>query len=343
MGDLLGKQNDRLPWPDFIRGVCIVLVVSAHVSVQHLAHLDINPTIATAWIWINKGFAPMRLPLFFLISGFLAANAVQRTWKVSLSKSVANWYYLYALWVIPLSLLYAWLDTSMVYGRIVSLTDALVALLVPSSSLWYLYALALYFIVARALRDLPPIPVVAVAALACSTIATYGGVAVVASVGQYLVFFLIGAYFKQQVLGIAESGKVLWPTVAYCLALAVYVFGLQSLPGTRTVCGLVGAWFGLAVLSKLHRRLSLLARASGFLGRQTLPIYILHYPLLAAAGPFLSSWTAKAPDAVVAIYPLLLTAALIIVPLILRNGLTRVGLVWLFERPTRSVQSSHQL
>ncbi|NMA77488.1 MAG: acyltransferase family protein, partial [Actinomycetales bacterium] len=69
----------RIAWLDLVRAASIVLVVLYHVGAgAGYALLPKDSSSAGAW-WssVNLALAPVRMPLFFLVSGMLAVRAVQ--------------------------------------------------------------------------------------------------------------------------------------------------------------------------------------------------------------------------------------------------------------------------
>lgn len=285
----------------------------------------------------------MRLPLFFLISGFLSAAAIKRPWKKVARSRVASPYYLYVLWAIPLPLLYAALDSVVLYGRIESVPDALKVLLVPNSSLWYLFALAAYFVVAKSLAWAPQRVVLLVILTLSMSIATWGGDSVMAGIGHYPFFYLLGAYFPNLINLIAEDRRVIvsvLAALAYACVLATYVLGWQDLFGVRTLCGAVGAWAGLIAASRSAAAWGWIGKGLTKLGTQTLPIFILHYPLLALVGVPVVAWAGSMPTAAAWALPAGLVALLVLASLIIHRLLVALGLGLLFRLPEFSASQN---
>jgi len=108
------------------------------------------------------------MPLFFAISGVFATNAVQRPWRRVARGRIAKFLYLYAVWLlIHTAVLAAAPDFPT--DRATSVWGLLEQLTITPSNLWYLYALALYFAFAKAVRRLPRLVVVMPAAATSST------------------------------------------------------------------------------------------------------------------------------------------------------------------------------
>ena len=69
-------------WVDVAKGACILLVVLHHAVVKDLAlqtPAALDP-VADAWQWVTMALKPVRMPLFFVLSGLVASSAVRRPW-----------------------------------------------------------------------------------------------------------------------------------------------------------------------------------------------------------------------------------------------------------------------
>lgn len=95
-------QGSRLAWADTAKGLLIILVVFWHVVLKSYLTIDwrIGLPIPGAWGLISDLAYPVRMPLFFLISGCFAANAVARPWAAVLRGRVLRFLYLYLLWTL---------------------------------------------------------------------------------------------------------------------------------------------------------------------------------------------------------------------------------------------------
>ena len=84
--------RDRTVWADVAKGMCILLVVLWHVVTKHYLRIDwhVSPPIPGAWGVLTEQLLPMRMPLFFTISGMFAIGAVRRPWRVLGRSKVAT-------------------------------------------------------------------------------------------------------------------------------------------------------------------------------------------------------------------------------------------------------------
>jgi uncharacterized membrane protein YcfT len=341
-GDLLApaRPAKRLAWADVAKGTCIVLVVLWHVIMKHYLQVDwhVSSPLVGAWGSASELLLPLRMPLFFAISGFFGASAVGRPWRVIGRTKVAKFLYLYVLWLCVHTALLAFVPD---FGteRAGSVLQFLAQLTITPSNLWYLQALALYFVVAKLTRRVPPLVMLA-AAFALSATAAAELVPTPGDRGglyQNLVFFLTGMYGKALIERVAETASWLRFAAVGVPYLAVLVvvehFGAKTWFGLWPALSFVAIYLGV-VLASLATRWTRLTDGLTTIGRQTLPIYVMHMPLLALlhlglVGP-LSHAGGMVQLVLAAVEPAMLTAVLVAVCLVLYRFLPSR---WLFDLP----------
>jgi uncharacterized membrane protein YcfT len=323
--------------------MCIILVVLWHTIMKHYLQISWHTGLPLPGVWgfLGDQLLPLRMPLFFTISGIFAVNAATRPWRTVLRSRVARFYYLYLVWfVIHTSVLAAVPNFDTLHAA--TAPDVLEELTITPINLWYLVALAVYFVIAKATRGVNKWVVLSLA-LTLSIIDSAGWLATPGDRGglyQNLIWFLVGFSFKPRVLRVADTAttrKLVASGGSYCVLLAImFVTRSQEWPGVWSIVSLSAIVFGLTAASmvgRLERVGALLAR----LGRNTLPIYLAHLPLLGLfhlllLGPI--SRAAVSVQILAALFePIALTAALVALPLLLRGVLRRIHLGWLYELP----------
>ncbi|WP_343505064.1 MULTISPECIES: acyltransferase [Roseobacteraceae] len=133
--------SQRYEWIDAARGLAILFVVLWHISLWHFEMSgEWSPLLKPVVDFLRD----IRMPLFFLISGFLARKLIERPMKDSLVR-VANIYFVFVFW------------SSMVAVKALALGGASFpqalsqlfwTLLLPTGY-WYLWAIAVYTLVTR--------------------------------------------------------------------------------------------------------------------------------------------------------------------------------------------------
>lgn len=326
-----------------------MLVVLHHLTSKHYAPLVSNEAGSMGQLWLSLAAAvePVRMPLFFMLSGFFATAALRRPWREVLGPRVISVYYLYVLWLCIHAVIFS-VERSLPMNRTKNPQELAADLVFASTGLWYLYALAVYFLVLKLFGPARPwLPVGFAAVLAVTgSILPIDEVNRV-SVLQSFLYFTVGASFPGVVRGIADSRRrhtVPLLLVGYLsLGAALLWLGVGRGP---TVFALSVIGVPLAIrcavgLSTFPR----LASASAWVGRHTLPVYVLHMPVLAVLHHLLKSLPvhsslATTPPLVVAVYPLLATIVITVTCLLLHKLLTEHRLGWLFLCPAGIWQRS---
>ena len=326
----------RLAWPDVAKGVCILLVVLHHLVGKQLdLVVPANLTgVAAAWEAICAWLKPIRMPLFFAISGFFAASALRRPWA-EVARRVISPYYLYVVWLGVFAVIYTF-ETQMEANRTTSIADLAGELVFAATSMWFLFALALYFALAKLLVNAPPAAVVAVAGLvAASTSWLPLHETNRVSVLTHFVYFFIGAAYPQV---IRRLGEARLPIRSLLGAYAVATAALLRLDAPRSITivalSVIGIPLGIAVAVRLSE--TSVADRLAWLGQRTLRVYVLHLAVLALLF-HLPVRVAYGPTPVaavlVAIYPIVGALLIAAICLAVHHCLVKVGAGWLFTAP----------
>ena len=333
----------RAQWADIVKGYCIILVVLWHVIMKQYLQIDwhVSVPIPGAWGAFGEQFLPLRMPVFFTVSGMFAASAANRPWSVVRRSRLAKFYYLYVLWfVVHTTVLWFVPDFETLAAR--TPLQVLEQLTITPTNLWYLFALAVYFLIAKVTRGVPT-AVVLGAAFVLSSIAASGLLAAPGNRGQLyqnLFFFLAGLRLKGWVQQWAASSTfplLLIGVVGYFgVSGVMQVFHAERNFGVWPAVSVLAVMVGVALAVQIER-LKRPGEMLAALGRKTLPIYVIHMPLVALAhltlqGP-LSGLGASAQLVLAVFWPIVLTASIIAICLGLESFLKKIGAKWLFDLP----------
>lgn len=340
-------EKPRYAWIDFSKGLCMVLVVLYHLSLWMETEVHHGP--GTWWI-ISDALNPLRMPLFFFISGYLSISALRRPLRESRSRTIGL-YYVYVLWT-GLFLLRRWLpflstDAEPEVGQLA------LSLILPTS-FWYLYALPVFFLATKFLRRIlgrrsvyALIPLALVSALSPLVqpftqdllTAPFDAAKVPSVLANFLWFYLgvHGAALWARVG--AQSGRALLVAAAG-LYVTVYtvmtLFHLELILETLLSCV---ALFAAALIATRVNMDSRVSRGLRRIGAQTLPVYIFHIVLISILSaavklsgimPLLQS----APEVAAALVPPLLTLPLIMVCLFAGRLIKGSPFPWLLDAPS---------
>ena len=337
----------RLRWPDVAKGGCILLVVLHHVTGKQYGM--VVPTgfgaVEDAWLWVTAALKPIRMPLFFVVSGFFAAGAMGRPWAV-VRRRIVNPYYLYVVWLVIFAGVYS-VERTLPANRTDGLLDFLTELGWAATSMWFLFALAAYFGAAKALRGVPAPLVLAVAAgvaLTTSWLPLHetNRVAVLTHFG----YFAFGAYYPHLLRRLAE---VRLPLLALLTSYVVLTLALEAV-GARLsirllVLSLVGIPLGIGVAVRIAR-VPWCSAGLAWLGRRTLQVYVLHMAVLAVVAHLsLSTDVGWGPGTALltAGYPLLMTGLVAVACLGLHRVLVTSGAGFLFSAPVALLDGARRV
>ncbi|MBC7459814.1 MAG: acyltransferase family protein [Thermoleophilia bacterium] len=347
-------SQSRIGWADLAKGACIALVVLRHVTNKQYRWLDWPASahgIVGVWQELSVVLQPLRMPLFFLISGWFVASWLVRPLGRYLERRVLRPWWLFVAWIAVHGVI--WLVLPPIHGvnRVEHWSQLPLELVWASSGIWYLYALAAFGLVARLTRRLPTAVVLAgaaVIAIASSALpfGTLDGNRY--QVLANLVFFLIGARLPHMVRALgaraAHHGPITLLAAALFVALSIAAaqLHLRDAAGVVFVLGLLGVAAGIAVAVVVDGAAPRVSRRGAWLGMRTLPIYVMHVPLIAlldyvlrhsgAADRLTSGGTTT--NIVAALYPILAVALVITVSLGINRLLAPIA-PWLFDLPSR--------
>lgn len=320
----------RIAWADTARGLAICLVVLYH---------------ATNWTWgtgyevgvlreINEPLRSLRMPLFFVVAGMFATKWIAASWSVLLRGKLFYFLWVFVLWE-PINL-----AVRLVTGYY-KVPDAdwstyahhlTQSLYMPHSELWFIWTLAVFFLVARLLRPLPVwLQLLAAAGVSAWALAGWEPPSIgYRGAAQFALFFLAGAHLRSFVVQYAErlrwwSGLLVigaW----YGITWYVGEQGLEPTPGWYLVANIAGAFAGVAI----SRGLAVVVPPLRWIGARTLPVYVTHTPLIQTILWFYWSNGVWVPEPQSQWLPLLI-AVLVVTTALLLDAVTRrigLGAIW---------------
>jgi uncharacterized membrane protein YcfT len=328
------STRSRLAWVDTGRGLAISLVALYHAG-NWLGGTDLD---AGPWRDISTVLSSLRMPLFFVLAGLFAPKWLEAGWRSLLRSKVLLFWWVFLVWetigtfAFPLGL--AASDKPIgVTGLIKGL---LLAPVLPRFELWFIWALSLFFLVAKATRRVPPRWQLAVAGLVSAASLTVWSDSTTGWTGsaKFYFFFLLGIHGRQLLLAAARGCRpaigaavvLLWAVVS----VSLFAFDLRGAPGLYFLDCLLGVAAGI-VVSLLLTRVRWLSR----IGQQTLPIYLAHTPLILVMAFLVSRpGVTGVLQHVEWIVPPVVAALAVTAALALYRLLRRVGAPWVYEPPS---------
>ncbi|MDN3310461.1 acyltransferase [Microbacterium oryzae] len=343
-------QAERIVWIDAARGICVLAVVLMHTTLSaYLGYLQ--PGTSTGfWSWFIDAMTPFRMPGLAMLSGLLLARRIRTGWSDSAVRvSIASSYWLYAVWLLVFAL-FAGLIGSHVWtgpvgvGEGLRLDAYLNQLVLPRTILWYVFALAVWSALLATLHRVDP-GLVLVTLTILSICSHYVPVAddndQYRNLLRYAVFFAIGVYGSPWLRERVHAGHAPFAVAALAVYLGAGGIIAQGDPHVGAVLSVprdAAAAVLLLLLMSVLCRVRAIGAVLGWVGRRTLPIYVLHGLLLETLA-FAPHWGAVIDRAGVrSVAPLLVTAAIAILSIVVYELVMRTPARAVFELP-RSVRA----
>ncbi|MFD6897743.1 acyltransferase family protein [Rhodococcus sp. NPDC060086] len=346
------SAKDRLYWADAAKGISILLVVLLHAVAWSEYVVNVPEWLGAT----NDALAPLRMPLFFCISGIFAAKWMTEPWQDTYGNKLALLVWTFLIWQ-PIVFSYKLMSGHFLPNQPRSeIADHLLRLAVtvvrPNGELWFLWALVLFIVTAKWLHRIPRLLQVASASVVsavwyfCSD--NYLTPDQLRAIGDgwdgalgLFVFFLAGLLYRDEIKKwvaktpvsvsaglMAVAGVALWGYYIadlsgyFALPLAIRVIGLA--------CGI-----GAAVV---FSRISVIR----YWGTVTLPIYLGHTAIIAISCSILAVTLDDLPAGnrmVGVLFPLFLAAFAIFVSLqVYRLRNSRIGF-YLYNPPNWFIRS----
>lgn len=339
--------TSRVDWVDIAKGLCIIFVVMMHATEGVAARIG-----DAGFMTLIVDFArPFRMPDFFLISGLFLGLVIDRSWRRYFDRKVVHFAYFYVLW-LTIQFAFKAPGMAMEQGAGHALTSYLMAFVQPFGTLWFIYALPVFFIFTRLVKTLPVWLVFAWAALLEIMPVHTGWVLFDEFCARYVYFFAgyafaqnifaIAAWCRQNMVtalallgvwGVVNGALVFTPAAALIdvplVAEQLAGRGLAGLPVISLALGLAGA--GAIIITS-----TLLASVKwswplNWLGARSIVVYLAFFLPMAVTRAVLLKTGIITDGGVIA---LLVTIAAVLGPVVLYLAVQWSGYGhFLFKRP----------
>lgn len=325
--------SQRMDWVDIAKGICIILVVMLHATLGVEKAMGETSAFSSVIAWAQ----PFRMPDFFLISGLFLASRIDRPWRAYLDTKVLHFVYFYVLWVnIQLVLKAPHFIGEAGFSGFLALY--LKSYVIPFSSLWFIYILAIYFVAAKLLRPIPKLWVfVAAAAMHLGVPET--GIFALDQFSERFVFFYTG-YAAAPIIFRFADHVAKTPELLLGVVLGAWgVFnawavqsGVAAITGPNLAVSFIGIGAVIAVSVALVSTAP--GRALSYLGRQSIVVYLAFAVFMAVARQVLLKLDGKLDLGLsVDVVSLAALSAGVIGPLVLARLVRSTPLSFLFQRP----------
>lgn len=332
-------KGARLDWVDAARGIAILLVVLYH-STTWLASVGLP---LEGWTRVDEALVSLRMPLFFTVAGLFAGKWAQAPWERLWRGKVALFAWVLVVWSVVGAGAFLLGVTAQGHccsarGLALMGTELVFAPVAPRLELWFVWALGVFFLLARLLRRVDSRVLLAATGLLC--LLTAGQLDLV-NIGwtkapQYWFFFVLGSRGRRGVLAVGRAHPALLALGAATWAgatAAAQATGTSTALGVPALLAAAGVVAGIGA-SRLLARVRLLR----WLGARTLPVYLAHTPVIIGLAALLAFSGAAAHLAPVASWLVPVVAAVAVLAALGLPRLPHLG--FLYEPPQRVVDAS---
>lgn len=343
----------RVPWIDATRGTAVALVVMYHICLWHYLPLmrvtAPDSTPGAIWKLIIGLIGGFGMQVLMVISGVVAARRVRQGFRAS-AVAILTYYHVYVVWLVIYAIFSVAMPRPLVHD-VGSLRIFLSQLILPSTTLWYVFALAVYVALMTAVRKLPSWLVLSALGLVSVLAFTERiDVGMLTKVVGLAFFFAIGVRGAEVISSCAAFlSKHRGARVATLAGSTLCTLGL--IYADRFV---ESSRLGVVVLAELRNlvvictalawmvaltRMAAFRRCGNFFGARALIMYVLHVLFIELVMAATASWLSDplrsmlSHPVAAALYPLGMTVLVVTVCIGLAALLHRAGLNFIFGRP----------
>lgn len=320
--------TQRVDWVDVAKGLCIIFVVMMHSTLGVGAALG-----EEGWMHKIVEFArPFRMPDFFMIAGLFLAARIDRPWRGYLDTKVAHFAYFYVLWV---TIQFAFKAPSFIgeYGVLGMLKLYALSYVQPFGTLWFIYLLPIFFVVAKLARPLHwGIVLAAAAALEIAPIHT--GSVIIDEFCARFVYFYAGYALAPHIFRLAANAARTPAATGALIGLWALINGilvhqgLAGLPFMSLLLGFAGA--GAIVITAVFLSMIPVSRVLRYLGEHSIVVYLAFFLPMAVVRIAMIKLGFTDPG----MLSLLVTIAGVTGPVVFYEIIQRFGVLgFLFRRP----------
>lgn len=267
--------NPRQQWMDFVRGICILLVIFVHTTVA---------TRDWAGLPFSKGFTvfnefmdPFRMPLLMFLSGMLLHK--------SLGKSTGD--YMWGKFHLIFWPFLIWSMATYAAESRFTLEYILKTPISAPSVLWYLWFLCAFYLIALFLisYSVPLLPVIAICVIGSAFLPSLLRMDRFAAL---LAFFLLGHYVSSRGL----AARIWVPTALFGLVAAI-VGGVIGVVGEHIKYDPLFIWVPLGLITfvlwgaAFYKTITI-SGPFEWIGRNSIVFYVTHFPALVVAARLVS-------------------------------------------------------
>ncbi|MCM5704971.1 acyltransferase family protein [Larsenimonas salina] len=322
MSQTLNQRTKRYHWMDALRGLAVFFVIFAHGIVT------IDAKFEGLWPFLQflgDSFKPFRMPILMLLSGLLVVGSIAKGGKRYFTGKAHHILYPYIVWTVVMFALS--IAREILLGKESwDFFDTL--LLNPAAHLWFIYNIMVYYAIAFLTVRYRPWLGIAFALVFYAITLLFTENYLLQRLGFYCVFFMTGALAGAQLPKAVAFLEQVNKWVATALFIAGYAYCAFYIEESKELeqfgIGFMIAFFAIIPgFSKLMMAVSKtrISPALEWVGRDSLPIYVLHFPLMYALPVLLSRVYHGDPNLLFFVYIVSILAVCMLVAYLARKTL----------------------
>ncbi len=261
--------TERETFIDSARGISIVLVVTWHSFDEDL--------------FFNGPMAFLRMPLFFFMAGLFASSLLSSPALRVVKDKIGQLMWIFVLWTTILYLSRSGLEQIVKNGSLD--TYPLYSMFwSPHSTIWFIYALAIAYLVVLITRQMNRVAVIVAAVGMYTWSVTYGDWAnppFYLKVLRLLPAFIIAVWYGRQIIDISKKSSSTWFFFAllyFSMAYGVYYSDLAKIGPVTAVVSACGIFFILTVCYQYRDSPAMHLMAA--IGERSIYVFLMHRIIL---------------------------------------------------------------
>lgn len=332
--------RNRIRWIDYAKGISIILVVLHHSISRNPEFVFYDPAL----IYINDTLKLFRMPLFFFVSGLFLYKTLERSLETVLKSRIATLVYLFALWGV-IRYLFETVAPYFLLGNERSAEDfkSILFHFIDPYQFWFLYALAIYFLITRIAKK--HLTLTFLASLILFTVSVQKGnhhtPTFFDELTRYFPMFLLGYFTSDLIRTFANKVRGYHSLIAIPYFIITGII-LNSNLASSSILIFILMCAGILVGVTLSVTLTKIPIFSWLdhIGKRTLPIYLMHWiPILVLTRTLPS----LLPNTFTYVFVVILFVSGVLFPLIAYPVLYRFKMDYLFEYPKLNIKFNNKV
>lgn len=270
--------QSRLEFLDNAKGIAIILMVYGHVELG-IRYTGVIPNYV-AFKYITNLIYTFHMPLFFAISGYLLSKlGNKRKFLSELKRNTSKIAVPYLIWKNVFTATKLLIPSQINFP---AQPFSLLSIILPSAHYWYLFVLYFIKIMSSFLTKRANLTVILISAVSYLLLPNYYNWAL------NLFFFTLGRAIHDYGISLKWSSSKSHIAVCILSGFAFLVYAHLAITQFTFQFSMIAALFGVALTIQLSQLFS--STVICWIGKNTLPIYILHVFFTAAFRIVLSNY-----------------------------------------------------